>query len=236
MALLTLEKVTKTFGGLTAVDRVSLTVESGEAVGIVGPNGAGKTTTLRAILGTARPWHGRITYRGREVTALPPHKKVEAGMVLVPEGRRLFPNMTVRENLRMGAYLREARDHAEESLELVYSLFPILRGRAAQQAGTLSGGEQQMLSVARGLMARPKLMMLDEPSQGLAPKLVAELFATIERMREERDLTILLVEQNVEHALEICDYAYILHEGRVKAEGTASEIRLSVLREAYLGI
>lgn len=234
--MLKVEELSAGYGPMQVLWDLALKVESGSITVLLGPNGAGKTTTLRAILGTVSPWRGRITYRGREVTTLPPHKKVEAGLALVPEGRHLFPNMTVRENLRMGAYLREAQGHVEKSLELVYSLFPILRERAAQHAGTLSGGEQQMLAIARGLMARPKLMMLDEPSQGLAPKLVGEVFSTIERMKEERDLTILLVEQNVEYALEICDYAYILHEGRVKAEGTASEIRISDLREAYLGI
>jgi branched-chain amino acid transport system ATP-binding protein len=201
---------------------------------LLGPNGAGKTTTLRAILGTVKPWRGQVTYNGQDVSHVPPHRKVAMGVVLVPEGRHLFVNMTVQENLLMGAY--QQRQVPQESLELVYSLFPILKERAHQRAGTLSGGEQQMLTIARGLMARPQLLMLDEPSQGLAPKLVAEVFSAIERLKKETNLTILLVEQNVEHALTISDYAYIMHEGKIKAEGSAQEIRESEIREVYLGL
>lgn len=211
-----------------------LEVRPGTITALLGPNGAGKSTTLKTILGMVKPWRGHVTYNGQDVTHLPPHRKVALGMVLVPEGRHLFVNMTVHENLIMGAYQHPT--FPRESLELVYALFPILKERAHQRAGTLSGGEQQMLTIARGLMARPHLMMLDEPSQGLAPKLVAEVFAAIERLKREINLTILLVEQNVEHVLTIADYAYIMHEGRIKAEGSAQEIRESEIREVYLGL
>ncbi len=234
--MLCAENLETGYGSMQILWGLNLAVEKGSITALLGPNGAGKTTTLRAILGTVRAWRGRIFYNGQDVTTQPSHKRVAQGLVLVPEGRHLFPTMTVRENLLMGAYLPEARAHIKESLELAYELFPILKERSEQRAGTLSGGEQQMLAIARGLMAQPKLLMLDEPSQGLAPKLVAEVFTAIARLREERGLTILLVEQNVEHTLEICDYAYILHEGKVKIEGTAAEVQTSDLREAYLGI
>jgi branched-chain amino acid transport system ATP-binding protein len=234
--MLQVENLESGYGPMQVLWGPSLEVKKGSITALLGPNGAGKTTALRTILGTLKPWGGRIIYEGWEITTLPPHKRVGMKIVLVPEGRHLFINMTAQENLIMGAYQREALKHIDESLEVVYSLFPILKERARQQAGTLSGGEQQMLTIARGLMTRPKLRMLDEPSQGLAPKLVGEVFVAIEQMREETGLTILLVEQNVEYALESSDYAYIMHEGRIKAEGNADEIRDSDVREAYLGI
>ncbi|MFN4218538.1 MAG: ABC transporter ATP-binding protein [Candidatus Bipolaricaulia bacterium] len=222
------------YGPMQVLWGPTLEVRPGSITALLGPNGAGKSTALKTILGTVKPWRGQVTYNGQDVTHVPPHRKVAMGIVLVPEGRHLFATMTVHENLIMGAYQQQR--FPRESLELVYALFPILKERAHQRAGTLSGGEQQMLTIARGLMARPHLMMLDEPSQGLAPKLVAEVFATIERLRREIDLTILLVEQNVEYALTISDYAYIMHEGRIKAEGSAQEIRQSQIREVYLGL
>jgi len=183
------------------------------------------------------PWGGKITYEEQDVTRLPTHKKVDMGIVLVPEGRHLFVSMSTQQNLTMGAYPKEAAKRIDESLELVDSLFPVLKERAKQRAGSLSGGEQQMLTIARALMTRPKLIMLDEPSQGLAPKLGAEVFDTIKKMKAEIGLTILLVEQNVEASLDMSDYVYIMHEGRVKAEGSAEEIKgSSDIREAYLGI
>lgn len=203
---------------------------------LLGPNGAGKTTLLRTISGTLKPLRGRITYENRDVTYLPPHEKVKRGLVLVPEGRRLFGNMTVEENLTMGAYFKAALAHKDESLNLVYSLFPVLKERGKQRAMTLSGGEQQMLTIARGLMSRPRLMMLEEPSQGLAPKLVREVFRAVEKMRRDASLTLLLVEQSVDYALDMCDYAYIMDGGRVKAGGTPGEIKESEVREAYLGV
>lgn len=211
-------------------------VKVGSITALLGPNGAGKTTLLRTVLGTVKPWEGHIIYDGKDITHLPPHKKVEMNIALVPEGRHLFANMTVQENLIMGAYQKEALKHRDESLDVVYSLFQILKERERQRAGTLSGGEQQMLTIGRSLMTRPKFMMLDEPSQGLAPKLVGEVFAAIEKMRKERGLTILLVEQNVEYSLGVSDYAYIMHEGKIKAEGTATDIKESEVRKVYLGI
>ncbi len=224
------------YGLVQVLWKATLDVRRGSITALLGSNGAGKTTLLRTILGTVRPLHGHVVYEERDVTYLPPHEKVRQGLVLVPEGRHLFVNMTVRENLIMGAYHKEALRYREQSLDAVYALFPRLKERGEQRAGTLSGGEQQMLTIARGLMSRPKLMMLDEPSQGLAPKLVREVFSAIEKMRKEANLTIILVEQSVDYALGICDYAYIIHEGQVKAAGTPDEVKRSEVREAYLGI
>ena len=234
--MLKVENLESGYGLVQVLWGASLEVKKGSITALLGPNGAGKTTLLRTILGTVKPLRGRVDYEDREVTHLPPHEKVREGMVLVPEGRHLFVNMTVQENLIMGAYHKEALKHREETLETVYTLFPLLKEREKQRAGTLSGGEQQMLTIARGLMSKPKLMMLDEPSQGLAPKLVREVFTAIEKMRKEASLTIALVEQSVEYALGICDYAYIIHEGRVKAGGTPAEVKDSEVRKAYLGI
>lgn len=224
------------YGPMQVLWGASLHVARGSITAVLGPNGAGKTTLLRTIFGTVRPSSGQTLYEGRDVTRLPPHEKVGLGLVLVPEGRHLFVNMTVRENLAMGAYQREALKRREESLQVVYSLFPVLEKRAAQRAGTLSGGEQQMLTIGRGLMSRPRLMMLDEPSQGLAPKLVGEVFSAVEKMRKEAGLTIILVEQSVEYALAVCDDVYILHEGRIMAHGSPREIGESEVRRVYLGL
>ena len=235
--MLRVENLESGYGPMQVLWGPSLEVKRGSITSLLGPNGVGKTTTLRNILGSVKPWGGKITYEGKDVTNLPTHKKVELGLVLVPEGRHLFVSMSAHENLLMGAYPKGAVKYVNDSLELVYSLFPILKERAKQRAGSLSGGEQQMLTIARALMARPKLIMLDEPSQGLAPKLVAEVFETIQKMRAEMGLTILLVEQNVEASLAASDYVYIMHEGRIKAEGSAEEIKESRdIREAYLGI
>ena len=224
------------YGLVQVLWKATLEVKSGSITALLGSNGAGKTTLLRTILGTVRPLRGQVVYEEKDVTYLPPHEKVRQGLVLVPEGRHLFVNMTVRENLIIGAYHKEALRYREQSLDSVYALFPRLKERGAQRAGTLSGGEQQMLTIARGLMSKPKLMMLDEPSQGLAPKLVREVFTAIEKMRKEANLTIILVEQSVDYALGICDYAYIIHEGQVKAAGTPDEVKRSEVREAYLGV
>ncbi len=234
--MLKVENLESGYGLVQVLWGASLEAQKGSITGLLGANGAGKTTLLRTIFGTVKPMRGSVTYMDREITSLSPHEKVRQGMVLVPEGRHLFVNMTVQENLIMGAYHKGALTQREQSLETVYSLFPLLKERGKQRAGTLSGGEQQMLTIARGLMSKPKLMMLDEPSQGLAPKLVREVFTAIEKMRKEASLTIILVEQSVEYALGICDYAYILHEGRVKIGGTPEEVKHSEVRRAYLGI
>jgi branched-chain amino acid transport system ATP-binding protein len=235
--MLKVEGIESGYGAMQVLWGPSLEVEKGSITSLLGPNGVGKTTLLRTVVGLIEPWGGRIIYEDGEITHLPTHKKVELGIVLVPEGRHLFTGMNVHENLIMGAYPKEALRNMGDSLELVYSLFPVLKERTKQKAGSLSGGEQQMLTIARALMARPKLIMLDEPSQGLAPKLVGEVFETIKRMKAEIGLTILLVEQNVEASLSASDRVFILHEGRIKAHGSAKEIENSPeIREAYLGM
>jgi len=235
--MLKVENLESGYGPMQVLWQPSLEVKRGAITSLLGPNGAGKTTILRTILGSITPWGGKITYEEEDVTHLPTHKKVDMGIVLVPEGRHLFVSMSTHENLIMGAYPKEAAKRVDESLDLVYALFPILKERAKQRAGSLSGGEQQMLTIARALMTKPRLIMLDEPSQGLAPKLVGEVFDTIEKMKAEIGLTILLVEQNVEASLEMSDYVYVMHEGRIKAEGSAKKIKESHdIGEAYLGI
>ncbi len=235
--MLSVENLESGYGPMQVLWGPSLEIESGCITSLLGPNGVGKTTLLRTVFGLIGPWAGKIIYEGNDITHLQTHKKVELGIVLVPEGRHLFIGMNVHENLIMGAYPKEALKNMDDSLELVYSLFPVLKERTKQKAGSLSGGEQQMLTIARALMTRPKLIMLDEPSQGLAPKLVGEVFETIERMKAEIGLTILLVEQDVEASLAASDHVFILHEGRVKAHGSAQEIESSrEIREAYLGI
>lgn len=235
--MLEVENLESGYGPMQVLWKPSLEVEKGSITSLLGPNGVGKTTLLQTILGSVEPSGGCIIYEERDVTRLPTHEKVELGIVLVPEGRHLFVGMSVHENLIMGAFPKEAMKHMDDSLAIVYSLFPILQERAKQRAGSLSGGEQQMLTIARALMTRPKLIMLDEPSQGLAPKLVQHVFETIEKMKAEIGLTILLVEQNADAALSSADYVYIMHEGRIKAEGKPDVIKGSPdIREAYLGI
>jgi branched-chain amino acid transport system ATP-binding protein len=235
--MLKVENLESGYGPMQVLWQPSLEVKKGSITSLLGPNGVGKSTLLRTVLGSVQPWAGKISYEGMEITQEPTHKKVDLGITLVPEGKHLFVGMTVRENLIMGAYRKEALMYKDDSLELVYSLFPILKERGKQAAGSLSGGEQQMVTIGRALMTRPKLIMLDEPSQGLAPKLVGEVFETIEKLKNDIGLTILLVEQNAEACLKAADYVYIMHEGRIKAEGPAEEIAGSTeIREAYLGI
>jgi len=234
--MLELHQVTAGYGAFTALWDVSLRVAQGEAVAVVGPNGAGKTTLLRAISGLIVPRSGRIAFEGAELAGHPAYEIVAHGIAHVPEGRRLFPQLTVAENLKMGAFLPSARAHFRESLERVYALFPVLAQRPTQRAGSLSGGEQQMLAVGRALMSRPKLILLDEPSMGLAPVMVLRLFDLIRRVREE-GYTILVVEQNVRQVLKLVDRAYLLEVGRIKIEGRAADLaEQDFVRQAYVGL
>jgi branched-chain amino acid transport system ATP-binding protein len=236
MALLQMEKVSSGYGEVQILWDVSLQLEQGKLTALVGSNGAGKTTLLRTLIGLLRPWTGKVTFDGRDVTRVAPHVKANDGLILVPEGRQLFTQMSVHENLEMGAYNGRAKAYFAENLERAYETFPRLKERAGQKAGTLSGGEQQMLAVARGLMAQPEVLMLDELSLGLAPVLVLSLFEVLQRLRGS-GLTMLLVEQNVQMALAVSDYAYVLSEGRVEIEGPAAEVRsMDRVREAYLGV
>ncbi|MCD6305003.1 MAG: ABC transporter ATP-binding protein [Deltaproteobacteria bacterium] len=225
------------YGPMQVLWKPSLQVKKGSITSLLGPNGAGKSTFIMTVFGSILPWSGRILYNESDVTHLPTHKKVDLGVALVPEGKHLFPNMTVHENLLMGAYLKRASAHREKSLSMVHDLFPRLKERENQTAGSLSGGEQQMVTIARALMTRPQLIMLDEPSQGLAPLLVREVFDTIQKMKDDIGLTVLLIEQNADASLNAADYVYIMHEGKIKAEGSPEEIKDSrEIREAYLGI
>ena len=224
------------YGAITALHGISLSVPPTGIVTLIGGNGAGKTTTLRAISGMVRPASGRIVFDGRDITGLPPHEIVRLGLAHSPEGRLVFANLTVMENLRMGAYLqRDARWIASE-LEHVFSMFPRLKERLGQPAGTLSGGEQQMLAIGRALMSRPRFLMLDEPSLGIAPLLVKEIFARLVELNRERSLPILLVEQNAHLALEVSTHGYVLETGRVLLSDRSEVLRDSPqVRDAYLG-
>jgi branched-chain amino acid transport system ATP-binding protein len=233
--MLELARVTAGYGAFTALWDVSLRIAAGEAVAVVGPNGAGKTTLLRVISGLIAPRSGSVVFEDAELAGRPAYEVVAHGIAHVPEGRRLFPQLTVAENLKMGAYLGSARARFRESLERVYTLFPVLAERHTQRAGSLSGGEQQMLAVGRALMSRPKLILLDEPSMGLAPVMVLRLFDLIRRIREE-GYTILVVEQNVTQVLKLADRAYLLEVGRIKMEGRAAELaEQDFVRKAYVG-
>jgi branched-chain amino acid transport system ATP-binding protein len=236
MAILEIHDIESGYGEVQILWDVNLKLEKGRLTSLVGANGVGKTTLLRTLMGTIRPWKGSIKFDGREISHLPPYRKPELGMVLVPEGRQLFTEMSVYENLEMGATNNRARPHIDRNLERVYQLFPRMKEREHQKAGTLSGGEQQMLAVARGLMAEPEILMFDELSLGLAPVLVLDLFQSVKLLREE-GLTMLLVEQNVHMALSVSDYVYVLSEGRVTLEGPADEVaRNPEVQKAYLGI
>ena len=224
------------YGSVRAVSNVSITVGEGEAVGLLGANGAGKSTTLRAISGLVRPTSGTITFRGKNIDSLPAYKITELGIAHVPEGRQVFPELTVKENLEIGAYIPKARAARTQTLDLVFTIFPVLAERRKQLAGTMSGGEQQMLAVGRGLMLRPHLLMLDEPSLGLAP-VVTE--ATFEKIQEIHAMgtAILLVEQNVSRALTLVQRAYVLESGKVIMKGTSAElVNNKQVQAAYLGI
>ena len=233
MSMLHIDDLRVSYGGIEALKGISLDVEEGEIVTLIGANGAGKSTTLRAISGLVRPSGGTITYQGSVISGHSPQWIVAEGICMVPEGRRVFPNLTVLENLRIGAYLR--KDDIQPDIDHVYQLFPRLQERSWQLAGTLSGGEQQMLAVGRALMMRPKLLMMDEPSLGLAPLVIRDIFRIIETLHEE-GITILLVEQNANAALRIADSAYVLETGSITMHGTGHELLENPkVKEAYLG-
>jgi branched-chain amino acid transport system ATP-binding protein len=235
MALLEVRDLHVYYGHIHALKGISVAVEAGEIVTLIGANGAGKSTTLNTISGLLRPRQGRVLLDGADLGAFPPHEIVGRGVVQVPEGRRIFGRLTVRENLEMGAFRRTDRAGIEEDLERVFALFPRLRERMQQVAGTLSGGEQQMLAIGRGLMTRPTLLLLDEPSMGLAPVLVEQIFETI-RQINAAGTTILLVEQNAFMALEIAHRGYVLQTGEIALAGTARELQANEdVRRAYLG-
>jgi branched-chain amino acid transport system ATP-binding protein len=236
MALLEVQNVSSGYGEVQILWDVSLKLEHGKLTALVGSNGVGKTTLLRTVVGLVKPWQGSITFEDRDVTRVSAHAKASQGIVMVPEGRQLFPSMSVYENLEMGAFTKRAKVHFEDNLEKVYDMFPRMKERVAQKAGTLSGGEQQMLAVARGLMAQPEVLMFDELSLGLAPFLVLSLFEILQQLKDS-GLTMLLVEQNVQMALAVSDYAYVLSKGRVEIEGEAADVRqMEEVREAYLGV
>jgi len=236
MVLLEVRDLEVAYGETQVLWGVSLAVEKGEITCLVGSNGAGKTTTLRAISGVLPIKRGKVYFSGEEITGLEPHKRVELGIAHIPEGRRLFPDMKVIENLKAAAYTKEARKHFNDSLEFVFNLFPRLKERREQLARTLSGGEQQMLAIARGLMLRPKILMIDEMSLGLAPKVVADLFKLIKDLRES-GYTILLVEQNVRQALLHSDKGYVLETGRIVKVGSSKELMADPdVKKAYLGM
>jgi branched-chain amino acid transport system ATP-binding protein len=234
--VLELKTVTAGYGHFTALWDVSLRVEAGEAVAVVGPNGAGKTTLLRVISGLIAPRSGEIAFEGKGIGRRPAYEIVGRGIAHVPEGRRIFPALSVADNLKMGAFLPAARRRYAESLARVYALFPVLAERQKQRAGSLSGGEQQMLAIGRALMSGPRLILLDEPSMGLAPVMVLRLFDLIRRVREE-GYTILVVEQNVRQVLKLVDRAYLLEVGRIKMEGRAEALSdQDFVRKAYVGL
>lgn len=236
MAILEINNVASGYGEVQILWDASLNLEEGKLTCLVGGNGVGKTTLLRTVMGLIKPWEGSIYFEGKDVSRVPAYTKAEMGLVMVPEGRQLFTDMSVYENLEMGASNKHAAPKFKENLERVYEMFPRLKEREVQKAGTLSGGEQQMLAVARGIMADPTVLIIDELSLGLAPVLILGLFESLKALRE-LGITILLVEQNVQMALAISDYGYVLAEGKVELEGPARDlIKNEHVREAYLGL
>jgi len=234
--MLSVEHVDLSYNGVKVVQSLSFRVGPGEIVALIGGNGNGKSTILKGVSGILHPVSGRVTFEGRDITRLEAHRIVGLGISHVPEGRRLFPYLSVYRNLLLGAYLVGDKREVEERMEYVYSIFPILKERATQKAKTLSGGEQQMLAIGRGLMSRPKLLMLDEPSWGIAPILVDRIFEVIGEIRRN-GVTVLLVEQDVEAALDVCDRAYVVQTGRIVLEGPGRELLDSeIVRKAFLGL
>ena len=235
MSMLEVKDLVVSYGGIEALKGISFSVDEGQIVTLIGANGAGKSTTLRAITGLVSVKNGSIFYNGEDITRLDTQKIVERGIALVPEGRRVFANLTVLENLKIGAYLRKDTREIQEDIEYIYTLFPRLKERCWQLAGTLSGGEQQMLAVGRAMMTRPKLIMMDEPSLGLAPLVVKDIFAIIERLRAS-GITILLIEQNANAALRAADYGFVMETGRIILSGSGESLLASEsVRSAYLG-
>jgi branched-chain amino acid transport system ATP-binding protein len=234
--MLTIDNLTVNYGAIRALHGISLSVEQGSIVTLIGSNGAGKSTTLRTVSGLVKPVSGSITYEGERINGLPAHRIVARGLCHVPEGRMVFANLTVQENLMMGAYLQRDAAAIRSERDYVFSVFPRLQEREKQQAGTLSGGEQQMLAIGRALMSKPKFLMLDEPSLGIAPLLVKSIFAQIVEINRSRGITILLVEQNANLALEIATRGYVLETGRIILENDAAALRADPkVRSAYLG-
>jgi branched-chain amino acid transport system ATP-binding protein len=234
--MLSLAAVSAGYGSFRALFDVSLEVPQGEAVGVIGPNGAGKTTLMRVISGLVPLRSGAMTLDGRPIGRLPAHRIVELGIAHVPENRRLFPRLTVEDNLRIGAFIPQARARFAQQLDGIYDMFPRLKERRVQPAGTLSGGEQQMCAIGRALMSGPKLLLMDEPSAGLAPLVVEQVFDLVRRIRAE-GLTVLIVEQNVQQVLDVVDRAYLLEAGSMKLSGTSSDLKgHEVIRKAYLGL
>lgn len=236
MKTLEIKALESGYGEVQVLWGASLNLELGNLTTLVGTNGSGKTTLLRALTGLINPWHGSIVFEGKDVTRLSPHQKAEMGLVLIPEARQLFTDMSVVENLEMGATPRRARESYRKSIHWVFELFPRLKERASQIAGTLSGGEQQMLAIARGLMSKPKVLAFDEPSLGLSPLFTLNLFQIIRKLKDE-GITMLVVEQNVQMALAVSDYAYVMSNGKIEIEGTAKQVReMESVRKAYLGL
>jgi len=234
--MLELNGVHARYGAITALRGVSINVSQGELVALLGVNGAGKSTTLGCIAGVLRPWQGGIAFEGGSIVGKPPEQIARLGISLVPEGRDIFPSLTVEENLRLGAFTRSERTEYRRNLDEVYDLFPVLKERLQQPGATLSGGEQQQLAIARALMSSPRLLMLDEPSLGLAPTLVDQIFELIARLHQ-RGVTILLVEQNVDRTLEIVDRAYLMNTGLIESQGTAQQLRSRAdIESIYMGV
>ena len=233
--MLEIQNLKVSYGGIRALKGISLTVPQGKIITLIGANGAGKSTTLRTIAGLQKADEGSISYNGESLIGLPSRELVKRGIIMVPEGRRVFPDMTVRENLRIGAFLRNDKDEIARTTEYVFSLFPRLKERAWQAAGTLSGGEQQMLAVGRALMSQPKVLMMDEPSLGLAPLVVRDIFQIIRRLNAD-GITVLLIEQNANAALRVADYGYVMETGIIALEGDGGSLLANEsVREAYLG-
>ncbi len=234
--MLKIENLVVAYGGIEALKGISLEVEEGKIVTLVGANGAGKSTTLRTIMGLVKPLGGSISYKGIDLLKEKTQNMAKNGLTLVPEGRRVFANLTVLENLRIGAYYRTDEQGIKDDIEWVYSLFPILKKRSWQLSGTLSGGEQQMLAVGRALLSRPKLLMMDEPSLGLAPMIVKEIFRIIQEIHKKQGVTILLIEQNANAALHIADVGYVMETGRITLKGSGKELLADEeVKKAYLG-